>query len=74
MMKIAAAALLLHIATSAISGLHAFVAPAALHHRARAASTAATTILNIGRESNVDLSGNAWKPDSEKMGVSVDRK
>ncbi|KAL7525670.1 hypothetical protein ACHAWF_001461 [Thalassiosira exigua] len=24
----------------------------------------------IGRDSNVDLGGNAWKPDSEKMGVS----
>ncbi|KAL7487286.1 hypothetical protein ACHAW6_012882 [Cyclotella cf. meneghiniana] len=26
--------------------------------------------LEIGREGNVDLSGNAWKPDSEKMGAT----
>ena len=24
--------------------------------------------VKIGRDSNVDLGGNAWKPDSEKMG------
>lgn len=48
------------------SGLlvHGFVAPTA-HQRA-------STAVFIGRESNVDLSGNAWKPDSEKMGVSDD--
>lgn len=27
------------------------------------------TSLAIGRDSNVDLGGNSWKPDSEKMGV-----
>ncbi len=26
-------------------------------------------VVAIGREGNVDLSGNTWKPDSEKMGV-----
>jgi hypothetical protein len=26
--------------------------------------------LNIGRDPNVDLGGNAWKPDSEKMGAT----
>ena len=30
-----------------------------------------STAVNIGREGNVDLGGNSWKPDSEKMGVSV---
>ena len=29
-----------------------------------------TTYLNTGMD-NFDLSGNAWKPDSEKMGVST---
>uniref|UniRef100_A0A7S1ZF96 Uncharacterized protein n=1 Tax=Ditylum brightwellii TaxID=49249 RepID=A0A7S1ZF96_9STRA len=29
-----------------------------------------TTSLAIGKESNVDLGGNAWKPDSEKMGAT----
>ena len=26
-----------------------------------------STLLNIGRDPNVDLGGNAWKPDSEKV-------
>lgn len=49
----------------------AALAPAAVS--AFAPSSAAfvrqsSTSLNIGSDSNVDLSGNAWKPDSEKMG------
>jgi hypothetical protein len=31
--------------------------------------SSSSRLAMIGRESNVDLSGNAWKPDSEKMGV-----
>jgi len=30
-----------------------------------------STSLDIGKEGNIDLGGNAWKPDSEKMGVSA---
>jgi hypothetical protein len=33
------------------------------------ARSSSSRLAMIGRESNVDLSGNAWKPDSEKMGV-----
>jgi hypothetical protein len=33
------------------------------------ARSSSSRLSMIGRESNVDLSGNAWKPDSEKMGV-----
>ena len=29
------------------------------------------TALHIGREGNVELGGNTWKPDSEKMGSTV---
>jgi len=29
-----------------------------------------SSALHISREGNVDLSGNAWKPDSEKMGAT----
>jgi hypothetical protein len=32
--------------------------------------SSSSRLAMIGRESNVDLSGNTWKPDSEKMGVS----
>jgi hypothetical protein len=61
MMKIAAVVLLV---STAISGVNAFATSSA-HQRA------SSTAIYIGRESNVDLSGNAWKPDSEKMGVSA---
>ena len=37
---------------------------------ARSPAPAAARLNMIGRESNVDLTGNSWKPDSEKMGVS----
>lgn len=49
------------LAATAISGASAF-APATNFNRA------SSTSLNIGREENVDLSGNAWKPKSETMG------
>ena len=32
--------------------------------------SSSTSLNQIGRESNVDLGGNAWKPKSETMGVS----
>jgi len=35
---------------------------------ARSPAPAAARLNMIGRESNVDLTGNSWKPDSEKMG------
>ena len=60
-MKIAAAL----AAAASVSGVSAF-APAASLHRS-------STAIFIGREEGVDLSGNAWKPDSEKMGVSSSR-
>jgi hypothetical protein len=63
-MKFIAVILLVSTFTSGLL-VHGFVAPTA-HQRA-------STAISIGRESNVDLSGNAWKPDSEKMGVSDDR-
>ena len=50
---------------SAITGTSAFVVAPAAQHR----TTSSTTIF-IGREEGVDLTGNTWKPDSEKMGVS----
>jgi hypothetical protein len=34
------------------------------------ATTTRCTALRIGREGNVDLGGNTWKPDSEKMGAT----
>ncbi|KAL7443880.1 hypothetical protein ACHAXH_007734 [Discostella pseudostelligera] len=58
-MKFIAVILLVSTFTSGLL-VHGFVAPTA-HQRA-------STAISIGRESNVDLSGNAWKPDSEKMG------
>lgn len=32
------------------------------------AQSTRSSILQLGREGNVDFSGNTWKPDSEKMG------
>ena len=37
------------------------------------AGKSAARLNMIGRESNVDLTGNSWKPDSEKMGVRLVR-
>ena len=37
------------------------------------AGQSAARLNMIGRESNVDLTGNSWKPDSEKMGVRLVR-
>lgn len=47
------------VATASVAS--AFVVP-------NRAATAGTALSMIGRESNVDLGGNSWKPDSEKMG------
>lgn len=43
-------------------------APAALAFSPSTAFVRKSTCLNIGSDPNVDLGGNAWKPDSEKMG------
>ena len=47
------------------SSTMAFVALPVSH----AGQSAVARLNMIGRESNVDLTGNSWKPDSEKMGV-----
>lgn len=49
------------LAATAISGASAF-APTTNFNRA------STTAVCIGRDSNVDLGGNTWKPKSETMG------
>lgn len=55
------------IAAAAISGVSSFAPSTASVHNSRG-----NTALNqISRDSNVDLGGNAWKPESEKMGVSM---
>jgi hypothetical protein len=64
------------LVSTAISGINAFVFVSNAHQSRRASSSGgnsnsnSNTAIYIGRESNIDLSGNAWKPDSEKMGVS----
>jgi len=56
------------------SSTSAFVAtarrPATTAARRVHAPAATGRLEMMGRDSNFDLSGNTWKPDSEKMGVS----
>ena len=56
------------------SSTSAFVAtarrPATTAARRVNAPAATGRLEMMGRDSNFDLSGNNWKPDSEKMGVS----
>jgi hypothetical protein len=59
-MKLCAAAVLVVVAAPAVA--HAF-APSTTFVRE-------SLSLKIGRDPNVDLGGNAWKPDSEKMGAT----
>lgn len=49
-------------AAAAISGTSAFAPGVTTHNRA------SSTAVFIGKDGNVDFGGNAWKPDSEKMG------
>jgi hypothetical protein len=50
--------------SSSTFAFHIIVPTTAVNFR-----SSSSRLTMIGRESNVDLSGNAWKPDSEKMGV-----
>ena len=57
-MKLYAAAVLVAVAAPVVT--HAFTPPTVFSRKSLA--------LKIGSDPNVDLGGNAWKPDSEKMG------
>lgn len=52
------------LVVSTVSGTSAFAPSLSTTYRP-------TTVLSLGKEGNVEFGGNSWKPDSEKMGVSL---